>query len=54
MRGFLLLISALGFLWLVDVLAFDARYSKRGWGEAKLRGHQFSFEVQRYLRKVDF
>jgi hypothetical protein len=51
MRSFLYLIAAMGFLWLVDMLAFDARYSAAV-SEARLLA--FNYEVNGILKNWPF
>ncbi|MGH6812141.1 MAG: hypothetical protein ACREDM_07270 [Methylocella sp.] len=43
-----LLIAAIG----IDTFAFDARYRRAAWQEAKHQGDLFNDELQRWLPKI--
>jgi hypothetical protein len=51
MRGFLILVVAIGAFWAIDVLAFDSRYSNAVWRETKYQAQQFNYEVKRWLNR---
>jgi hypothetical protein len=54
MRNLLALIAAIGVLWAIDFVAFDARYSRAVWQGANFQGQKFNYEVQRWLKKANF
>jgi hypothetical protein len=54
MRGSLILIVAIGALWVVDVMAFDSRYSGSVWQATKQQGQQLNYEVRRWLSRANF
>lgn len=47
MRKLLLIV---GVLWVIDLFAFNARYSAAIWQDVKIQGQQFSYNVEHWLR----
>ena len=54
MRGFLILLAAIGCPWAVDVFAFDGRYSEAVLQEANFQSQRLYYEVERWLKKANF
>ena len=53
MRAFFVpTVVIIGTLWAIDALAFDGRYTKAAWQEAKFQGQQLNSQIQYSLRKV--
>ena len=52
MRAFGVLTVFLGSLWALDTVAFDGRYTRAAWQEAKFKGDAFSYEIKYMIRKA--
>lgn len=50
MRTWLLMLLLVGAVWVLDEVAFDGRYSRAAWVEAKYRGQQFAHEVEYWFQ----
>ena len=52
MRGLFFLILIVGAFWILDMYAFNGRYSQAAWAEARSQGQQLQYEVRRLLDKT--
>jgi hypothetical protein len=53
MRTFFVTAVVVAALWVLDVWAFESRYSKAVWAHATDQGTMFQYQVHYVLRKLD-
>ena len=52
MRGAVILIVMVGLLGVLDAFAFGGRYRQAVGQEARSQGHNFSYQMQRWIRSA--
>jgi hypothetical protein len=52
MRKLVILIFAIGTVWVIDQLAFERRYSDAAWREANYQGQLFNYKLKHWLRNA--
>jgi hypothetical protein len=52
MRHFVILVVLIAVLWVIDIAAFEGRYSAEVWREAQYLGQKFSNNVQFQIGKL--
>jgi hypothetical protein len=52
MRAFLFVVALIAAAWALDVTAFDGRYSRAAWQEARDRGRQLNSDIAHFLKKT--
>jgi hypothetical protein len=52
MRTVVFMVLLVGTVWVADQVAFDGRYSRAAWIEAKHHGQHFQHEISSWLKRT--